>query len=168
MALDNKDKKILNALNENARLSIANLSRETGIKRDSILYRLNKLKKSGVIKSFNQILDHNSLGYPINTFVNFSLHNLNKKNEDEFISFLKSKPNITYVAKTTGKWDLMVSIITSDLNQFDKIISDVRVKFSKIIDKYNYSSIIHEHKSHDLIGLIDETKKTIRRVGNKK
>ena len=44
MALDNKDKKILNALNENARLSIANLSRETGIKRDSILYRLNKLK----------------------------------------------------------------------------------------------------------------------------
>jgi DNA-binding Lrp family transcriptional regulator len=168
MALDNKDKKILNALNKNARSSIANISRKTGIKRDSILYRLNKLEESGVIKSFNPVLDPNALGYSINTFVNFSLHNLNKKNEDEFVSFLNSKSNITYVAKTTGKWDLIVLIISKDLKQFDNIITDIRFKFSKIINDCNHSSIIQEHKSEGLIDLVCKNKETIKGFVRKK
>ena len=45
VTLDKKDKKILQALDKNARLSIANISRKTGIQRDSILYRINKMKK---------------------------------------------------------------------------------------------------------------------------
>jgi len=72
--LDGKDKKILKALDQNARLSIANISRKTGIQRDSVLYRINKMKKEGVIKFFHTALDPVILGYPVYSFVNFVLN----------------------------------------------------------------------------------------------
>ena len=77
MKLDKKDKKILELLNDNARLTIAGISRKTGIQRDSVLYRINKLKDSGVIRFFHSVLDPTVLGFPVYTFVNFSLYNLN-------------------------------------------------------------------------------------------
>ena len=41
MNLDYKDKKILEILNDNARLTIAEISRKTGIQRDSVINRIN-------------------------------------------------------------------------------------------------------------------------------
>mgnify|MGYP000274137641 CR=1 FL=1 len=88
MNLDKKDKKILEILNDNARLTIAGISRKTGIQRDSVLYRVKKLKDSGVIRFFHSVLDPTVLGFPVYTFVNFSLYNLNKEDEKNAIRHL--------------------------------------------------------------------------------
>ena len=154
MKLDKKDKKILEILNDNARLTIAKISRKTGIQRDSVLYRINKLKDSSVIRFFHSVLNPVVLGFPVHTFVNFSLYNLNKENEKKFLSFLKFQKNVIYVAKTTGKWDVVIAIAARDLRQFDDIMTEIRMKFSKIIKEYDSSSIIQEYKYDDMTGLI--------------
>lgn len=155
MKLDKKDKKILDVLDRNARLSIAEISRKTGIKRDSILYRLRKMKKEGVIRFFHAVLDPVKLGYPIYAFVNFILHNLNEEKERKFISFLEHHPNVVYVVKTTGKWDIMINVAAKDLIHFNKIIEDIRRKFSEIIKDYDSSFIIKEYKYDRMVNLID-------------
>src|SRR3989344_5904081 len=99
MKLDQKDKKILKVLDKNARISIADISRKTGIQRDSVLYRINKMEKQEAIKFFHTVLDPTLLGYPIYTFVNFVLYNLTEENEKSFLSFLKNHSNVVYVAK---------------------------------------------------------------------
>ena len=43
--LDAKDKKIISALMENARYSIAEIAKKTGLRRDSVIYRIKKLAK---------------------------------------------------------------------------------------------------------------------------
>ena len=156
MNLDKKDKKILEILNDNARLTIAGISRKTGIQRDSVLYRVKKLKDSGVIRFFHSVLDPTVLGFPVYTFVNFSLYNLNKEDEKKFIYFLRLQKNIVYVAKTTGKWDTVIAIAAKDLKQFDNIMTEIRMKFSKIIKEYDSSSIIKEYKYDDMVGLVEE------------
>ena len=110
MKLDKKDKKILEVINNNARLSIANISRKTGIQRDSVLYRIKRMEKLNVIRFFHTAINPIVLGYPIYAFVNFVLHNLNKENEKLFSAYLKTLPNVVYVAKTTGKWDFTINI----------------------------------------------------------
>jgi len=152
--LDKKDKKILEILNKNARLSIADISRKTGIQRDSVLYRINKMKKLKAIRFFHTLLNPAVLGYPIYAFVNISLHNLDEAKERSFTAYLKTHPNITYVAKTTGKWDFVVCICGKNLEHFDNIISQMRMKFSKIIKDYDSSSIIQEYKFDDMTGLV--------------
>ena len=56
--LDQKDKKILSLLDHDARLTVAEISRKTGIQRDSVLYRINRMKKMRVIRFFTPSLIH--------------------------------------------------------------------------------------------------------------
>ena len=152
--LDKKDKKILQALDKDARLSIADISRKTGIQRDSVLYRINKMKKQKVIRFFHTVLNPNVLDYPIYTFVNFVLHNLTQENEKSFLGYLKAHHNVVYVAKTTGKWDFTINIAAKNLNHFDEVITQIRMKFSKIVKDYETASIIQEYKYDYMVDLI--------------
>ena len=61
---------------------------------------------------------------------------------------------MVYVAKTTGKWDVVIAIAARDLKQFDEIMTGIRMKFSKIIKEYDSSSIIQEYKYDNMTGLI--------------
>jgi Lrp/AsnC family transcriptional regulator, leucine-responsive regulatory protein len=152
--LDQKDKKILEILNTNARLSIADISRKTGIQRDSVLYRINKMKKQKVIRFFHTTVNPGVLGYPIYSFVNFMLYNLTQDKEKTFRAYLKGHPNIVYVAKTTGKWDFTISVAAKDLKHFDSIMTELRMRFSKIIKDYDTASIIEEYKYDYMVDLI--------------
>ncbi|MBU0727669.1 winged helix-turn-helix transcriptional regulator [Patescibacteria group bacterium] len=152
--LDSKDKKILELINNHARLSIAQISRKTGIQRDSVLYRIKKMEKQKVIRFFHTVLNPSILGYPIYTFVNFVLHNLTEEKERSFLGFLKAYPEVVYVAKTTGKWDFTINIAAKNLKHFDEVITKIRMKFSKIIKDYETASIIQEYKYDYMVGLV--------------
>jgi len=153
--LDNKDKKILTVLNNNARSSIAEISKKTGIQRDSTIYRINKLRKQKVIRYFHTQLNPSAMGYPINSFVNFKLHNVSAEKEKKFAMFVKKHSNIRYVAKTTGTWDFTISILAKDLAHFNKIITEIRRKFPTTIKEYDSAAVIEELKLDDMTGLIN-------------
>tara|TARA_Y100000310_G_scaffold191612_1_gene191559 strand:- start:2716 stop:3207 length:492 start_codon:yes stop_codon:yes gene_type:complete len=152
--LDAKDKKILKMLDKDARMSIADISRKTGIQRDSVLYRIKKMQKQKVIRFFHTVLNPSILNYPIYTFVNFTLYNLTNELEKSFLSFCDSHPNIVYVAKTTGKWDVTINIAAKDLGNYDEIMREIRLKFSKIIKDYDTASIIQEYKYDYMVDLV--------------
>ncbi len=153
--LDKKDKRILEVLNINARASVSEIARKTGIPRDSVNYRLQRLIKSKVIKSFHTVLDPLMLGYPIFSYVDFVLHHFNEQEENKFYSYLRSNPNIIYVAKSAGKWDCTIAVCAKSLEHFDEILKDIRRKFSDIVKEFDSASIIKEIKYDDMVGLID-------------
>lgn len=152
--LDLKDKKILQVLDKNARVTVAEISKKTNIPRDSVLYRINRMKKNNVIRFFHTVLNPSILGCEIYSFVNFILHNLTPKKENEFLAYLKTNPDVVYVAKTTGKWDFVINIAAKNLKEFDEILSKIRMNFSDIIKEYETSSIIQEHKYDYMVDLI--------------
>jgi DNA-binding Lrp family transcriptional regulator len=152
--IDKKDKKILEVLNKNARLSIAEISRKTGIQRDSVLYRINKMQKQEVIRFFHVVLDPTALEHPIYMFVNLVLHNLTEENEKLLLTYFKAHPNIVYVAKTTGRWDFTINIAAKNLKHFNEIMTQIRMKFSQNIKEYETASIIQEYKYDYMVDLI--------------
>lgn len=152
--LDKKDKNILRVLQYEGRNSIATISKKTGIPRDSVMYRINRMKKLKVIRFFHVVLNPSFLGYEIYSYVNFTLHNLNAEKEKRFLSYLKLHPNVTYIAKTTGKQDFVINLAARNLNELNEIITRIRMKFSDIIRDYETSSIIQEHKYDYMVDLI--------------
>lgn len=152
--LDAKDKKILQVLDKNARATIAEISKKTGIQRDSVLYRINRMKKNNVIRFFHTVLNPSLMGYEIYSFVDFVLFNLTPEREARFLAFLKTHPSIVYVAKTTGKWDFTTNIVAFNLKEFDEIMLQIRMKFSDIIKEYETSPIIQEYKYDYMVDLI--------------
>ncbi len=153
--LDEKDKKILEQLQINARQPISTISRKTGLPRDVVKYRIKKLENNKVIRFYHTFLNPAKLGYPMYTFVLFTLSNFDIDKEKKFINFLKHHNKIVTVAKISGNWDIGINVCSSDFKDFDNVMYEIRTKFSDIIKEFQVGSVIEEYKSDYMIGLLD-------------
>ena len=153
--LDSKDKKILELLSKSARMPISEISKKSKIQRDSVVYRIKRLERLNVIRFYTTILNPSTLGFPIYSYVHLKLHNLDENIEKEFVQFLVSNPQVTYVVKISGEWDYDITIAAKDLGNFEEILKGIRYKFSKIIQNYNADLILQEYKFDYLVDLLN-------------
>lgn len=152
--LDSKDKKILKQLQENARQSIAEISKKTKLPRDVVVYRIKKLEENKVIRQHHSSLDPQKLGYPLYVYVLFSLYNIKPELENKFVNYLKSHNQIIYVAKNSGKYDFTIGVCAKDYKEFDDIIREVRQKFADIIKDIESLPTVEEYKFDWMVDLI--------------
>ena len=152
--LDNKDKKIIEQLQKNAKQSISDIARKTKLPRDVVKYRIKKLEEEKVIRFYHAFLNPSKLGYPLYAYVTFSLFNLEPEDEEKFINFLKQHPKIIYVAKFSGKWDFAIGVCAKNYKDLDEITRDIRKKFTKFIKDFEVSPVIQEYKYDYMVDLI--------------
>lgn len=67
--IDEVDKKILNLLQKNGRMTNAEIARQLQMAPSGILERIRKLEKRGVIKNYEVRLDHKKLGLVLTVFI---------------------------------------------------------------------------------------------------
>jgi Lrp/AsnC family transcriptional regulator, leucine-responsive regulatory protein len=67
--LDAVDRSLLRELQENSRLSLAELGRRINLSSPAVAERLQRLERSGVITRYRADVDPSALGYPIAAFV---------------------------------------------------------------------------------------------------
>jgi len=153
--LDKIDKKILEHLYEDSRKSLKKIAKETGISPDTILYRVNKMKKNKLIR-FTVLLNPVKMGFPIYKMINIGLSNFSIEAEKKFNSYLKSNPYVVYVAKTSGNYDYMIALSARSLEHFDEILRGLRSNFSKILNEFVIVDLLYEIKHDDMTGLIED------------
>ena len=153
---DKYDKLILKELDENARKSLANLSKKVGLSRDAIRNRINKMVKGDVISAFMPIYNPPSMGFPIINYVFISLYNPSEEKEQAFLKFLKNNKYVTYIASLIGKWDYILDIMAENQGQFDKILKHIRQKFPDLIKDYEIYGVLEEYKYEEMGKLVYE------------
>lgn len=114
------DNRILMLLQEDCRLSFANIAKKLDISVSTAFYHIKELEKEGIIKQYSAILDSNKLGSDLTTIV--LIQTIGEKTE-EIERELFSLPNVVAVYDITGEYD--VAIITKFrtrelLNEFIK------------------------------------------------
>jgi len=152
--LDDKDKKIIEQLQKNAKQSISDIARKTKLPRDVVKYRIKKLEEEKVIRFYHAFLNPSKLGYPLYAYVTFSLFNLELEDEEKFINFLKQHPKIIYVAKFSGKWDFCIGVCAKNYKELDEITRNIRKKYTKIIKEFEVNPVIQEYKYDYMVDLI--------------
>ncbi|MEP6705644.1 MAG: Lrp/AsnC family transcriptional regulator, partial [Acidobacteriota bacterium] len=70
---DEIDRKILKELQEDARVSYAELGRRVGLTTPAVIERVRKLEDSGVIRGYRAEIDTAKVGLPITAFVRMSI-----------------------------------------------------------------------------------------------
>jgi Lrp/AsnC family leucine-responsive transcriptional regulator len=71
--MDAKDRNIIRFLEEDARLTYAEIGDRVGLAASSVHDRVRKLEKSGVIRGYRADLNLGQSGYPITAFVSLAL-----------------------------------------------------------------------------------------------
>ncbi len=151
---DKYDKLILKELDENARKSLAELSKRVGLSRDAIRNRIKKLVDAKVIEAFKPIYNTPNMGFPVINYVVISLYNPSEEKEKELLKFLKNNKNVTYIGTIMGKWDLIIDIMAENQGQFDRIMKNIRQKFPDLIKDYEIFGVLQEYKYEEIGRLI--------------
>lgn len=103
--LDNTDKKILNVLNKNCRLSFREIAKKVGVSVATALNRVRRLEKEGVVKGYSVIVDHEKAGYDVGVIINVRV---SKGKLLEVERKIAIDPNVVAVYDITGSFDVVV------------------------------------------------------------
>lgn len=131
--LDKIDRKILEILQSNAKITNAQLSKDIGLSPAPTLERVKKLETSGIIASYHAKLDTEKVGLSVQTFVQVSLKGHNKQNIDLFLNQINNIPEVIECHHITGSGDFILKIIAADIQSYQKLMLE-KVSEIEVVD----------------------------------
>jgi Lrp/AsnC family transcriptional regulator, leucine-responsive regulatory protein len=137
--IDNTDKKILQILQENAKITNAQLSKEIGLSPAPTLERVKKLENMGLIKSYHATLDTDKVGLGVTTFVQVFLQSHKKSVIDAFVDKISQIGNVIECHHVTGSCDFLLKVIAADIQSYQKLILE---EISEIEEISNMQSMV--------------------------
>ena len=152
--IDAKDKKIMKALFQDGRMSVAEIEKKTGIRRDSVARRLKRLVKEQIITAFVPIINPPALGYPNVALLLLRIKTSSSENKEKFLSKLKSNKFIVHISKLIGKYDFYCAIIYKDANHLNEIVEEVKNYVANFVEDFELYQVAEEPKFEDMASLL--------------
>jgi DNA-binding Lrp family transcriptional regulator len=150
--IDKKDLRLIYHLSDNARQSQTQLAKKVGLSKNAIKYRIERLKKTGVIKNFSATVNLGSLG--LTTYTMLLRFNEDIYKDKSIINFFKEHGFVDWSASLSGQWDLFVEFVSRDYVHFENTISEIISFFGDKLNSYRVffsrDTLRVEHLIHDL------------------
>jgi Lrp/AsnC family transcriptional regulator, leucine-responsive regulatory protein len=148
--LDQIDRKILEILQDNAKITNAQLSKEIGLSPAPTLERVKKLESSGLIQSYHAQLDTEKIGLGVTTFVQVSLVGHKKQFIDAFVEHISHIEEIIECHHITGSGDFLLKVIAKDIPAYQKLMLE-RVSEIEEIDSMQSMVILSTFKNSKVL-----------------
>ena len=103
--MDETDVKIVRRLLHDARLSYRRIAEEIGVSPPTVLARVSKLEKEGIIRSYSAVLDHEKLGYDLTAIIDITA---TKGKIVDLEKQIAKFPNVCAVYDITGLTDMTI------------------------------------------------------------
>ncbi len=121
---DDLDRELIALLRKDGRAPLSKLSEILGVSRGTVQNRLDRLLESGALLGFTiRVRDD----YAPDTVRAIMLIEVAGKSTSDVIKRLRGMPELQKLHTTNGAWDLVAEIATSDLNDFDRVLREVRM-----------------------------------------
>ena len=150
LKLDKTDRKILDILQANAKITNAQLALEIGLSPAPTLERVKKLESSGVIKSYHAQLDNGTVGIGVSTFVMVSLKGHNKENISKFVESINQIDEVIECHHTTGSGDFILKIISRDIPSYQQLMLE-KVSNIDVVDNMQSMVILSTFKDSKIL-----------------
>lgn len=116
--LDEVNRKILEHLTEDSRISYAELARKIHLSRVAVRERINNMIKEGIISQFTTVVNASKVGYPVPAFLEIEVQ---PEKIQGVIAELKAKDEIKTIYQKTGSAAVQAHAFlesTEQLNEF--------------------------------------------------
>ena len=122
--LDTIDRKILAALQDDARMSNVELADVIGLSPSPCLRRVRALERAGVIRRYVTLLDQARVGLPVSVFVSVSLERQVEPALETFEAAIQQRPEVVECYLMTGDADYLLRVVTQDLTAYERFLMD--------------------------------------------
>lgn len=135
--LDDIDRRLLAALQENGRLSATDLAEKVGLTVSPCLRRLRLLEDAGVIRGYAALVDQKKVGLPVSVFVSIKLERQSEEAMRAFEDQIRSWPEVLECYLMTGPRDYMLRVVAGDLADYERF---VKVRLTRVAGIANIES----------------------------
>jgi|TARA_B110000438_G_scaffold86276_1_gene85726 DNA-binding Lrp family transcriptional regulator len=122
MLINQKDKQIIGELQDNSRITNAELAKRVGLSPSSTLERVKKLETSGLIEKYITLLNPRKAGYTCFTFVEVKLARHGETPVDDFFKSIAIMDEILECHHITGEADFLLKVATKDIPAYEELI----------------------------------------------
>jgi Lrp/AsnC family leucine-responsive transcriptional regulator len=124
-ALDEIDRRILDVLAADGRITINDLAGEIGLSPSPTLRRVRRLEEDGVIRGYRAEIDPDAIGRGLTVWVTTRLALADADTVAAFEAALDDIDEITSAHHVTGDVDYLLRIEVADLDEYDRIVRTV-------------------------------------------
>jgi len=148
--LDETDRRILNLMQENGRISLADLAEKVGLSPSPCLRRVRLLEKAGVIARYAAVLDQRAVGLPVSVFISIKLEKQKQDALDKFSKTIARWPEVLECYLMTGPRDYWLRVVVPDLAAYERFLKQkltrlegiASIESSFALEQVKYSNVL--------------------------
>ncbi|WP_440997670.1 Lrp/AsnC family transcriptional regulator [Arhodomonas sp. SL1] len=122
ISFDTYDRRLLTAIQDDARLSSVELSERVHLSPSQCQRRLKRLETAGVIRGYVGLLDRGRVGLGVMAFVNVSLEQHGAGSAAEFARAVADYPEVLECWAVSGDSDYLMRVVAPDLERFSDFL----------------------------------------------
>ncbi len=122
--LDSVDKEIIYMLMDNAKTSLAHISKNVGISTTAVHQRIKKLESAGVIENSISFLNPRKIGYKVVSYIGVFLDQ--PSHYPDVIKALKNVNEVVEAHYTTGNYTIFLKVLCKDNDHLMEILNTLQ------------------------------------------
>lgn len=122
--LDAFDRKILNKLATDGRITVTDLAREVGLSKTPCQVRLRRLIDAGVITGFQAVVDPAKVGLDHVAFAEVKLSDTREKALEEFNAGVRQIREVEECHMIAGSFDYLLKVRTADIRRYRTVLGE--------------------------------------------
>lgn len=151
MAVDEKDRAILNLMIQGPFITQKEIAAELGVTPPAVYSRIQKMQGQGILQGFSPIIALDKIGYDITAVVHIKIKN---GKMEEAAEKLAKDPKVCSVFDVSGEYDMMAIAKfynTKELDRWDKKL----LKDTELIERINTSIVFTAKKESTNVNKIE-------------
>lgn len=144
--LDEMDRQVLRLLQENGRITNAELARRVNLSAPGLQKRLRRLEENGVIGRYVTLVNREALGLDMLCFAQVTLAHHQPECVGHFCDQMKGLPEVLECHHLTSEFDYLLKVVVTNHQHLEKFLSE---KITQIpgVDRIRTSIVLNEIKA---------------------
>lgn len=117
--MDRIDRKILDLLQQDGTLSVADIGHRVGLSQTPCWKRIQRLEAQGIIQRRVAILDPESLGLGLTVFVCIEAGDHSQDSLERFVGAVAGMPEVVELHRMAGDVDYLLRVVVPDVRAYD-------------------------------------------------
>ena len=123
--MDSIDKKILDLLQDNGRITVKEITQTISLTAPAVSERIKRMEKEGIIEGYTAVVDPKKIGRNVHALINVSIQPQDREN---LLNLVEQEPLVAECYHVTGDYSYLVRVDAHEIADLEKLI----IKFQKM------------------------------------
>ncbi|MBO1436491.1 Lrp/AsnC family transcriptional regulator [Meiothermus sp. CFH 77666] len=118
--MDDLSWKILELLQQNARMPFSEIGRQVGLSAPAVAERVRRMEEAGIIRGYQAVVDPGKLGYSLEVFIRAEVSH---SNHDAAIRYISELPNVLEFWNLTGRDGYQIRAVFRSVQELEQMLN---------------------------------------------